>query len=874
MLMTVDGDLMNHCELFDEVDLDAALARFDELHADERRMKHPSSGIIHRFEKCFAERDWDAMSELFAVDYYSDDRRRVVNAGIRRGRGAAIEDLRVAAEAGLLTNITVDVIASRGERLILTRLGASGRDHPAIQLDVLQVIEYDEDQRIAAAAVFDPDDTEAAFAELDARYLAGEGAAHADVWSVVLQAQAALDQRQELPPTTPDWVNLDHRRGIGFAPGEMTTYIRAIWDVERDVGALRARIESVHKLGDNGAVFVQALKGSSTEGFDAEWRLVELMTIEGGLVSRAEVWDEVDLDAALTKFDELTSAVPRLENAASQAYDRFKAAFAARDWDAVTEIFSDDIATDDRRRVVNAGVRVGRDAVLTEVLSFVEFGSYAVISDVIGTRGNRLILNRSEILGQDQQPLEFDTGVLEVIEIDADERIIARVVFDSDEVDAAYAELDERYVAGEAAVYANTWSVIIESHQSLQQRHIPATTPGFTSIDHRRVAAYAPGDLVAYVKAGWELDQDIRTHFECVHRLNNFGAVVTHIARGISQDGFEAEWRGIDILTVEGSMVSRCELFDEADLDAALTRFDELHTEDRQLENTASRVVRQFQECFAARDWDAMARLLAEDISAADRRPVMGAGGRHGRAINIADWQGVAGVGFTTITSTVIATRGDRLVLGRFIISTDDEGPEAFHNDVLGICEIDADHRLGTCLMFDLDELDAAFDELDARYLAGEAAGHARTWAAIRTGFDALNRREIPKLTEDFADIDHRRVATIGPGSLMEHLQAMYDFPSIKFYVESVHRLSELGAVVSHAATATSSDGFAAEWRMTDVFTVNGDSVSRCEIFDEGDLDAALARSDELATNLSATNEATTSAHASDSGDTAHPTRR
>ena len=34
--------------------------------------------------------------------------------------------------------------------------------------------------------------------------------------------------------------------------------------------------------------------------------------------------------------------------------------------------------------------------------------------------------------------------------------------------------------------------------------------------------------------------------------------------------------------------------------------------------------------------------------------------------------------------------------------------------------------------MFDLDDFDAAFEELDARYLAGEAAAHAQTWSLDR----------------------------------------------------------------------------------------------------------------------------------------------
>lgn len=52
--------------------------------------------------------------------------------------------------------------------------------------------------------------------------------------------------------------------------------------------------------------------------------------------------------------------------------------------------------------------------------------------------------------------------------------------------------------------------------------------------------------------------------------------VVTHIASGTSSEGFAAEWRMIQIQTVQGDRIDRCEFFDETDLDAALARFDEL----------------------------------------------------------------------------------------------------------------------------------------------------------------------------------------------------------------------------------------------------------------------------------------------------------
>ena len=62
-----------------------------------------------------------------------------------------------------------------------------------------------------------------------------------------------------------------------------------------------------------------------------------LLTVDGDLINRSEVFDEADLDAALARFDQLSRPAPRLENAASQVCERFLAHFAARDWDALRE---------------------------------------------------------------------------------------------------------------------------------------------------------------------------------------------------------------------------------------------------------------------------------------------------------------------------------------------------------------------------------------------------------------------------------------------------------------------------------------------------------------------------------------------------------
>ena len=163
-----------------------------------------------------------------------------------------------------------------------------------------------------------------------------------------------------------------------------------------------------------------------------------------------------------------------------------------------------------------------------------------------------------------------------MVEINADKRIVARVAFDLDDIDAAFEELDTRYLAGEAAAHARTWSVIAAGYASLNRYEVPESAPDYVNIDRRLRATFAAGDMAKNLRAAWDLAPDLRGYIETVHRLSDLGAVVTHAAHGTSHQGLNAEWRGVHLLTLDAGMVNRCEMFDEADLDAALARFDEL----------------------------------------------------------------------------------------------------------------------------------------------------------------------------------------------------------------------------------------------------------------------------------------------------------
>ncbi|WP_422206664.1 BTAD domain-containing putative transcriptional regulator [Mycobacterium sp.] len=840
-ISTVSGDLITHSEMFDETDLDAALARFEELNLARPRLENAASQAGERYLALFAAQAWDAMAGLLADEYSNDDRRRVVGAGVRHGRDAQIADMRTVADLWT-TNVTSTVVATRGGRLALMRLTYSDRDRAseAFLTEALGVLEINADGRIAAVVFFDRDNIDAAFNELDARYVAGEAAAHSQTWSVIAASYAAFN-RHDLPVA--DWVTIDRRRATPFESSTMTETLRAIWDLTPD---LNIRIETVHRLNRFGAVITHAASGTSPEGFEAEWRAIDILTVDDDRITGCEIFDEADLDAALARFDELCPPTPQLENAARRVYERMQDLFVARDEGAIAEILADDIYTDDRRRIVGVGAQHGRDAVIAEMSAVVEVGVRNHTSEIVATRGEHLVLSRARTSGRDQHAEAFHVEALDVIEIDTDERVVARVVFDPDDIVAALEELDARYLAGEAADRAHTWTLIAGLYAALNRHELPARTPDFVDADHRRLASFAPGDIVEFTSSAFDQIPDISFRIEAVHRLSNSGAVVTQALRGTSRGGFEAEWREIHLTMIEGDLFCCSEIFDEADTGAAIARFDELQPQTRRPTNAASQVNERFWGYYAAREWDAMARLLATDISSDDRRRVVNAGIQHGRDNQIADMRALAAVE-SNITVTDIATRGERLVLTRVCSSNRDLRHGEFDVELLAIAEIDADDRIAATILFDANDFDAAFEELDARYVAGEASAYADTWSVIAGSFASFVQHQLPAMTPDSVFVDHRPLVTIESVDLAALTRSVWDVtPDGKVSVEAVHRLTELGAVVTHVLKGISPEGFNAEWRMIDVFTVEGSLLSRCEIFDESDLDAALARFDEL----------------------------
>ena len=84
---------------------------------------------------------------------------------------------------------------------------------------------------------------------------------------------------------------------------------------------------------------------------------------------------------------------------------------------------------------------------------------------------------------------------------------------------SALAELDARYLAGEAAPHAHTWSVVTRAYAALNRHELPSTTTDGWALDHRRGTSFASGEMPALLDAAWNLTTELRHSVEAVHRL-------------------------------------------------------------------------------------------------------------------------------------------------------------------------------------------------------------------------------------------------------------------------------------------------------------------------------------------------------------------
>jgi hypothetical protein len=155
---------------------DAARACYDALAANAPpRAENAATRLTGRFAAAWAARDWEGLASLFAPGFRMTDRRRYAQLDLDRDRH--LESLRFRFEMRS-SSTALEVLATRGHRLALLhqRFELADGDVGPSETESVIVAESDEHARFATLVTFDPEDLDAAYAELDRRYAAESAA--------------------------------------------------------------------------------------------------------------------------------------------------------------------------------------------------------------------------------------------------------------------------------------------------------------------------------------------------------------------------------------------------------------------------------------------------------------------------------------------------------------------------------------------------------------------------------------------------------------------------------------------------------------------------------------------------------------------------
>jgi hypothetical protein len=328
-----DG-LHTRLEYFD-ADHDAeALARFDELvpspaeglvlnsaeglvrsREQRRRVERPAdpppaapfanaaTRFCDAFLRCWDARDWEGVVAMLAPTVRVIDRRRLT--GLDLEGSDLLASLRIIYEwPG--SRWHRDLLATRAERLALLRCRVQSEDGAGAlaELEYVEIVEVDSAGRGVLDVVLEPDDLDAAYAELDARYAAGEAAPHAATWEADMRlrrAAAARDWAQLGAAFAPDFVLEDHRP-LGFLASlsreEYVASVRALLDLRPDA---RLRVDHVLGLDDRRSLTLRGWVGADTDGtFEISAAVVAEHGADG--IRRWHFYDLDQLDAARARF--------------------------------------------------------------------------------------------------------------------------------------------------------------------------------------------------------------------------------------------------------------------------------------------------------------------------------------------------------------------------------------------------------------------------------------------------------------------------------------------------------------------------------------------------------------------------------------------
>ncbi len=236
------------------------------------------------------------------------------------------------------------------------------------------------------------------------------------------------------------------------------------------------------------------------------------------------------------------------------------------------------------------------------------------------------------------------------------------------------------------------------------------------------------------------------------------------------------------------------------------------------------------------------------------------------RAVSINDAYGIdglvenfkvtVGMGLEVVLRACIATRGNSIALVDTVL-VGGEGASESRIEMVQVVAVDPMSGLITRMIsydVDADDLDAAYTELDAQYLASLPPDDAAVAQVTVDVIDTINQADWTRFAELLGGVDtvtDHRLLGLGNPPLAEWIDATRTLAELmpgdrRTRLAAVHELAAPVALCEIQGSGRDQNGTPVQFEQLTVGRIEGGRVLALDLFDTRDLDAARVRFREL----------------------------
>ncbi len=200
-----------------------------------------------------------------------------------------------------------------------------------------------------------------------------------------------------------------------------------------------------------------------------------------------------------------------------------------------------------------------------------------------------------------------------------------------------------------------------------------------------------------------------------------------------------------------------------------------------------------------------------------------------------------------------IAVRGSRFSLTRACWIDIDDADHSITVEFLVVTEVSDSGLVHDTVSLDPDDINGAFAELTARWIASGEVAHPEVVEEIRRLNESINQHDWDAFAARIAAatyVNHRQLDPPGAETIADHMSSIRMLATLvpDYWIELAEVLAQsaAGLVDYEVLRGTSTDGVAIEIPLVVLILLHGGRVTRLEVFDADQRDLALARFGEL----------------------------